>query len=187
MLARLDAPTTAPAWSSSGVLTECPLTEITAPPPATVAVDVASVGGGGPPVDAEKAKMVLAAMAAALSSEEANLTKWDLIAGDGDCGITLKRGADALAAALFAETLPFTSGPALLVAIADLVSASTGGTSGVLIEIGLRAGASVLREGKGWADAFAAGVAAIKFYGGAELGCESCEPLPPIFISGLGW
>lgn len=34
------------------------------------------------------------------------LTKWDCLAGDGDCGTTFKRGAEALIAALDASTLP---------------------------------------------------------------------------------
>lgn len=167
MLARLDAPTAAPAWAAAASLSETPA-EI--PVPLSGGEDGAEADGAALPIDAEKAKMVLAAMAAALAAEEPNLTKWDLAAGDGDCGITLKRGADALAAALFAESLPLSSGPSLLTSIADLVSQSTGGTSGVLIEIGLRAGASALRSGKGWDEAFGEGVAAIQFYGGAEKG-----------------
>eukprot|EP00038_Savillea_parva_P012412 m.204500 g.204500 ORF g.204500 m.204500 type:complete len:607 (-) comp22552_c0_seq1:145-1965(-) len=196
MLARLDAVTSAPAWAHGSPLHAAPWTEIAPALPSVTAPQAssASVVADGEPasstvttipraiatdgtpleahgqLDRKKTEMMLAAMCAALESEEPNLTKWDLIAGDGDCGMTLKRGADAVASALFADKLPLHSGPALLTALADIVSESTGGTSGALIEVGLRAGASSLREGATWPEAFEAGVSAVKFYGGAEQG-----------------
>lgn len=176
MLARLDAPTAAPAWSPSQPISAVPAQEIIAPQGASA--QTADSDGAASrvsahkssDVDVDRAKMVLAAIAATLESEEGNLTAWDRAAGDGDCGATMKRGADALAMALFEETLPLSPAHALLDALADLVSGSMGGTSGVLFEIGLRAGSTAMRDGGGWSDAFAAGVAAIKFYGGADVG-----------------
>lgn len=48
-----------------------------------------------------------------------------------------------------------------------------GGTSGALIEIGLRAGAAAYKDGKGWKGAFSAGVDAVMFYGGGTPGMRT--------------
>jgi dihydroxyacetone kinase len=191
MLARLDASTTAPAWAASGTLSDAPTPEVTVPPP-PVDDRAGDAGvGNSAEVNVERAKMVLAAIAAALESEEANLTAWDRAAGDGDCGATMKRGADALAMALFEDTLPLSPAHTLLSALADLVSTSMGGTSGVLFEIGLRAGSTTMREGGGWPAAFAAGVAAVKFYGGADVGyrtmLDALLPAAKVASDGGDW
>lgn len=47
------------------------------------------------------------------------LTRWDSIAGDGDCGTTFKRGAEALIAALDASHLPKADLCALLRALSE--------------------------------------------------------------------
>lgn len=47
------------------------------------------------------------------------LTKWDCIAGDGDCGTTFKRGAEALLADVEAEHLPKEDLRALLKALSE--------------------------------------------------------------------
>lgn len=47
------------------------------------------------------------------------LTKWDSIAGDGDCGTTFKRGAEALIAVLDAGHLPKADLRALLRALSE--------------------------------------------------------------------
>ena len=47
------------------------------------------------------------------------LTRWDCIAGDGDCGATFKRGAEALLADLDGTRLPREDLRALLRALSD--------------------------------------------------------------------
>ena len=47
------------------------------------------------------------------------LTEWDCIAGDGDCGATFKRGAEAIIAALDANRLPKDDLRSLLRAVSD--------------------------------------------------------------------
>lgn len=47
------------------------------------------------------------------------LTKWDCIAGDGDCGTTFKRGAEALLADLDDGRLPKEDLRVLLRALSD--------------------------------------------------------------------
>lgn len=47
------------------------------------------------------------------------MTEWDCIAGDGDCGTTFKRGAEALMADLEAGRLPEGDLRMLLRALSD--------------------------------------------------------------------
>lgn len=50
------------------------------------------------------------------------MTKWDCVAGDGDCGTTFKRGAEALIADLEAGRLPEGDLCMLLRALSDRYS-----------------------------------------------------------------
>lgn len=50
---------------------------------------------------------------------EQELTRWDTIAGDGDCGTTFRRGAEALIADLDAGRLPKGDLRALLRGLSD--------------------------------------------------------------------
>ena len=69
------------------------------------------------------------------------LTQYDLKVGDGDCGITVRKGAEHAKSRL-QEYMSLGRGQgasALLTAVADGVSASMGGTSGALLELMFRA------------------------------------------------
>ena len=170
MLARLDAPTQAPGWQPALPVDSARSTLLEAVP-------TAAAGPAGPePAPASQAPVVLApqavavlqAVAAAVLAIEADLTEWDSLAGDGDCGVTMRRGCEALQEVAAAE-LPGDAAE-LLSRVADAVSKAMGGTSGVLFEIGLRQGAARLRAGEGWSAALVAGVAAIQQIGGAQEG-----------------
>ena len=86
---------------------------------------------------------------------EPQLTAYDAICGDGDCGIVMKRGAehvlhnlDAIQSACGGESVADTEATVELSAyfnqLGDALSASMGGTSGVLLELCFRAMASRL-------------------------------------------
>lgn len=112
--------------------------------------------------------------ATALGDAEPLLTKYDTIVGDGDCGITMKRGAEKVLEGGMATDHPVT----LFASLADAASASMGGTSGVLLELMFRKMSSTLcREEKigraELAKAFSAGVDAISLYGGATVGART--------------
>lgn len=112
---------------------------------------------------------VAAAMHAILALES-KLTEWDQIAGDGDCGITARRGAEAILGA----QVPYNNPKAALEAMAEHVGNSMGGTSGGLYQIALTAAAAKLSPNGALAEempaAFCAAVESIKFYGGADEG-----------------
>ena len=106
------------------------------------------------------------------------LTKYDTIVGDGDCGITMKRGAVEILSQIDAGTIPTDHPVPMFSAIADAVSKSMGGTSGIMIELMFRKMSSSLsRADKIGATelcaAFQSGVDAVSLYGGARVGART--------------
>ncbi|KAK9791644.1 putative Dak1 domain-containing protein [Seiridium cardinale] len=71
-----------------------------------------------------------------LTKAEPDLTKWDTIMGDGDCGETLKTGAQYLVAALDNEKLASSGSViAVLQELEDIVESKMGGTLGGILGI----------------------------------------------------
>lgn len=68
---------------------------------------------------------------------EPDITHYDTILGDGDCGQTLKEGSNAILAAL--PTLDLSSGPSAILAISDILDTNMGGTSAAIYCIFLNA------------------------------------------------
>jgi dihydroxyacetone kinase len=66
---------------------------------------------------------------------EPDLTKWDTIMGDGDCGETLKTGATSLLAALDAGLAKSGSVGKVLLELEDIVESKMGGTLGGILGI----------------------------------------------------
>ncbi|KAA1074340.1 Dihydroxyacetone kinase 2 [Puccinia graminis f. sp. tritici] len=71
----------------------------------------------------------------ALISAEPEITKYDTIAGDGDCGLTLKSGAEGILAAISQEKIKGTNLISDLLQISEVVNRDMGGTSGGLYSI----------------------------------------------------
>jgi dihydroxyacetone kinase len=98
--------------------------------------------------------------------------------GDGDCGITMKRGAVEVQKRLGDGSITTDHPVSMFAALADAISASMGGTSGILLELMFRKLSSTLsRDDKiGAAElsrAFQAGVDAVCLYGGAQVGSRT--------------
>jgi len=177
----LDATTDAPAWNACdvwksgdkrGSATEIP----------EVVVAESEVASKQPPLEIgdfeATAKKMIQAAAQKLADEEPMLTKYDTIVGDGDCGITMKRGATEVLKRLEAGELKTQHPVTMFAAIADAVSASMGGTSGVLLELMFRKmSSSLARETSIGAAQFQAvlraGTDAIILYGGANVGSRT--------------
>ncbi|GMH41702.1 hypothetical protein BSKO_09612 [Bryopsis sp. KO-2023] len=115
-----------------------------------------------------------------LIRHEPELTEWDALVGDGDCGTTMKRGAEHIKKSV-AENYPLNSPAGVARSLADSVNASMGGTSGALYSVFFLAAASVLQSLEDgsqptvdeWCRAFESGVEAIEKYGGARVGCRT--------------
>lgn len=81
-----------------------------------------------------------------LIAAEPEVTKFDTIVGDGDCGIGLKRGAEAILSALQSSAVQKTTDAAIFLDhIISTVETSMDGTSGALYAIYLNALAWGLR------------------------------------------
>jgi dihydroxyacetone kinase len=115
-------------------------------------------------------RRALDAVAAALDAAEPGLTKLDSRAGDGDLGISMRRGAAALRA------LPesaLADPPTALSAMAEALRRAIGGSSGPFYATALMRAARHLPASPtpaDWVKAFDAAVAAIGELGGARAG-----------------
>ncbi|KAH0566110.1 hypothetical protein GP486_000501 [Trichoglossum hirsutum] len=89
-------------------------------------------------VDEEQARKALTSGLDRLIAAEHEVTKYDTLVGDGDCGIGLKRGAESIKFLLSEGGLPGDA-VAAVSAIARRVESSMDGTSGALYAIFLNA------------------------------------------------
>jgi dihydroxyacetone kinase len=175
-LARLDATCAVAAWNAA---------ELACSPRALPLLDFASEKEGFSSdssrviqMEPSLMKKVTKAAADALLLAEPDLTHWDQVAGDGDCGITFARGATAVLKALDECTLPLDCLVQYLHELASIMGAAMGGTSGALLEIFFTAGAAILKEEEQpshqvWAGVVGAGTKAIEYYGGATVGMRT--------------
>jgi dihydroxyacetone kinase len=183
----LDAHTTAPAWSKCDVWnTETPRPSAVAVP--DVATTTSMTTGQLPPCSipdfSATATKVVTAAVTALAEAEPLLTKYDTVVGDGDCGLTMKRGATKILQELQQGTLNTQHPVTLFADLSRAVSDSMGGTSGILLELLLGKMASTLSSAhtkdtstsitaSSLAQAFSRGVEAVQLYGGATLGSRT--------------
>jgi dihydroxyacetone kinase len=98
------------------------------------------------PVDPSTTQKVLAAGLERVIRAEPDVTRFDTIVGDGDCGIGLKRGATAILSLLNESATPLTTDIVATVAkIVTVVENTMDGTSGAIYAIFLNALAHGLR------------------------------------------
>jgi dihydroxyacetone kinase len=170
-LARLLAPSAAGAWT--------PPTR-PAPEPDAITIPSEAIGAsalGARWVDPDHADRFIAAISAviaALEQAEPRLTELDSVVGDGDIGLSLTRGARAIARLL--PRLDRDHPGASLREISATLRRALGGTSGPLYAVFVLRVATTLSTvadpsaGAAWAAAFRAGVDAIQTLGGGKAG-----------------
>ncbi|ESW86986.1 dihydroxyacetone kinase subunit DhaK [Mesorhizobium sp. M1005] len=117
--------------------------------------------------DARTDRLVVAVCDRLISLEGA-LNGLDAKAGDGDTGSTVAAGARSVLGRI--ATLPLADPAATLAAVGDILSASMGGSSGVLLSIFFTAAALALESGETLPKALLAGLDRMSFYGGARVG-----------------
>ncbi len=164
-LARLDAPTAAPAWPNAAAAPRPTIPGFEPLPPETDA------SAPLPPPKTELGRSLdqaIRAVGRTLIDSAGKLNELDRAVGDGDLGLSLARGVQAVLETL--PTLPLDDPAATLQSLSTVLQRSLGGTSGPLYAMLLFRASGKLREGdpaspKTWAEAFSAGV-----HGVAELG-----------------
>lgn len=105
-----------------------------------------------------------------LSGLEADLNALDAKVGDGDTGSTFAAGARDIADLLHRRQLPLANLSTLFALIGERLTVVMGGSSGVLMSIFFTAAGQKLEQGASVAEALNAGLAQMKFYGGADEG-----------------
>jgi len=173
-LARLDAPTRASAWPNAAPTTRVdPARTIAAEPDSSQS----RTNLTEPKSDAGKRLAAQIARAAhALIADAPRLTDLDSAVGDGDLGISLTRGAEAVLAAL--PTWPVDDPATTLRLIATTLQRAIAGSSGPFYAVGcLRAAAalddqpsSIPNEPNRWLGALGAAIVGIEELGGAKAG-----------------
>jgi triose/dihydroxyacetone kinase / FAD-AMP lyase (cyclizing) len=187
-LARLDAPTDAPAWPNAAAR---PRSRSTTASPEPSPEPRPAVGA---PRTALGHRLGAAIQAAARSliEAEARLTELDQAVGDGDLGISLTRGARAVLDAL--PSCPLDDPAATLHELALTLQRALGGTSGPLYAMLLLRAATFLRSNDPeaaatWAEALRAGADGIGELGGAAVGdrtmLDALVPASEALTSGL--
>ena len=171
-LARLDAPTEAPAWPNAA---DRPRRRVEDASVAIAPRSAVSADPIGPPQTLTGRLLESAIRAAAdrLIAESRTLNELDRLVGDGDLGISLERGSRAILDAL--PTYPLDDPATTLYHLGLTLQRSLGGTSGPLYAILLMRAAGRLRESppdepRSWAAAFREGVVAVAELGGATIG-----------------
>ena len=165
VLTRLDAPARASAWPAAHLgrvrtrPRRVPRADSVSPPAAAVT----ATGGENAELD-----RVITAVCKALTDAEPLLTELDSAVGDGDLGISLARGAEAV----MRERSGYPADPAgVLRGLSGTLRRALGGTSGPLYAVFLLRAAAVLDEApRDWARAAVKGAEALGELGGARVG-----------------
>jgi dihydroxyacetone kinase len=181
-LVLLDAPAESSAWRAGSELAAMrKIVPATVPP-------VLPEQPPGP--YAQRLRTAALAVAAALEAAEPLLTDLDSKAGDGDLGLSMTRGAEAIRA--LGEGA-WADPPTALTRIGDALRRAIGGSSGPFYAAALLRAARTLPTTPtvgDWARSFRAGVEALAELGGAKPGdCTMLDALLPAadaFEAGLG-
>lgn len=147
-----DAPANAPGWNAA-TFTTAEAKKIAdsgklnaVQPPAEGPL---TSSNSGLKIDASQFKTLVAAALEQVKKEEPKITKYDTVAGDGDCGETLVSGANAITAAFegkYSSELRLDDAVDTFLDLGEIVEDSMGGTSGGLYSIYLNALAQGLKE-----------------------------------------
>ena len=176
-LAGLDAPTDAPAWPNPPAVTRprplrvTPIDIESTIPTSEFLLDFLPKTPHG-----QTLEVALMAATSTLIAAADRLTEMDRQVGDGDLGISLSRGSQAIRGNL--PKTPLDDPAGALLAIGRKLQESLGGTSGPLYAVFFLRAAAVLKTDPGraladpklWAEAFGAGCHGMIELGGANRG-----------------
>ncbi|KAK0118639.1 hypothetical protein ONS95_007520 [Cadophora gregata] len=146
MLKYLDAPSNAVGWpSTEGLLSLKRDKSLQVDQASQHSVSDVQGSHDGAKMNVQEFKSRVIKACKNLIDSEARITEADTIVGDGDCGITLARGAKAVLAYIDKSELSPIAASTLL-GISNVIEESMDGTSGALYSIFFNALASALRS-----------------------------------------
>ncbi len=182
----LDAPTSAPAWPNVSTEPRKPVTV------RTIRADTRETANlAAPPGEQTGLHRAIGAACDAIITAKNSLTEMDRLVGDGDLGINLARGAEAVKKMLHAASNDVAD---TLRSIAETLQRAVGGSSGPLYGVlFLRAANTLQRQDpsdpKLWALACREGCDAVSEIGGAVAGdrtmLDALIPFATAFSAGL--
>jgi len=131
ILRLLDASTSTPGWKwTSGAAPSTP-----SAPPVPPSERAADQRQRVRAQDVSGFERSLEGACNALDKAESEITKMDTVSGDGDCGLTLQTGANAVLALLRAGSISGKDVVGALIAVSEVAAEKMGGTSGALYSI----------------------------------------------------
>jgi len=113
-------------------------------------------------------RLVVETVCTTLIALQADLDALDAKVGDGDTGTTFATAARAVLTAI--DSLPLATPSELCERLSDRLATVMGGSSGILLSIGLAAMGTAVADPPAWPVALRAGVSRIQQYGGANEG-----------------
>lgn len=155
----IDAATSAPAWPNATPST---------PEPRTISIASSDQPQPIRPIPNTRFVRCIRAACAAVRAARDRLTELDAATGDGDLGISLERGADAIEASL--AQFPCEHTGRTLKQIGTTLQRAMGGSSGPLYGVFFVRGGSALESGMTWGSAMLAACRAVCELGGANEG-----------------
>ena len=157
-LKKLAAPVPMPAWPAMQPITK----------PVVTALPEGLSPTAPTPSSDDKAQAMLSHVADLLISAEGKLNDLDAKSGDGDTGSTLATAARALKGRI--DALPLADTPNLFRALANELSQTMGGSSGVILAIFFNATGDAKGSGASVKDALLQGLMRVSEVGGAQVG-----------------
>ncbi|KAG6330560.1 hypothetical protein ID866_8528 [Astraeus odoratus] len=134
LLSLLDKPVNAPGWKWSSKIEPLPVPNVSESLTATTNPLGARAGMLKAP-DVGSFNAAIKRACEALIDAEQDITKMDSVAGDGDCGLTLKGGATGVLKALREGNINGEDVVGSMIAISKVAEEAMGGTSGALYSI----------------------------------------------------
>ncbi|KAF2762760.1 dihydroxyacetone kinase [Pseudovirgaria hyperparasitica] len=145
ILQLLDAPTTAPAWPKNSYLSAKPSEECARlREKAKADAQAAASQDQGPPVTAKIIRALTEACKRARAAEP-DITKYDILMGDGDCGEAVDMVCNSILTKLHSDLSPNSPLFSFLEQVGDCVE-DMGGSLGAILSIFLTAFSSQLRQ-----------------------------------------
>ncbi|WP_432995117.1 dihydroxyacetone kinase subunit DhaL [Dactylosporangium sp. CA-233914] len=136
-------------------------------------------------MDEALARAWIAAVTKSVRAEADRLTDLDAAIGDGDHGVNLRRGFEAVAAAL--DALEASSAGDVLGKTGTTLLSKVGGASGPLYGTVFRTLGKTLRQGGSFADGLQAGLDGVRQLGKAEVGDKTLvDALTPAIAAYAG-
>ncbi|KAL0635520.1 dihydroxyacetone kinase Dak1 [Maublancomyces gigas] len=191
MLELLDAPHEALGWPA--IVKPATWENKTDKIPSDAGVEEEIVPASKLKMDIALFSKILAAGLKKVIDAEQEITKADEIVGDGDCGMALKQGAEAVLR-FIADDKVVTDAVVTVVKLAEVVEEHMGGTSGAIYSIFLNSLAKALREtgeetatSSTWATASHAALVSLRKYTPAQPGDRTLvDALQPFIASLVG-